>query len=268
MALELEKMFREKVPEVEVLLSRRSFDGSVQFDAVGIEASAARCRLWSTPDYGRPVDLMLSIHNNASGTGTAYGYGVIHSVAQPSALAFVLAEELDRIGRPRHAIFSREYMGAIFASVSGQQKADTREVDFFGIIRGTISNATTSVIVESVFVDNQAEVEQWIFDPGNGAYRMDKIRELMSAVFRAIVSFFKITTKPEATPEPEPLKPEPTTEPKPVKPEPKPVEPVPQPGRVPGMRKISVTYDRTEGKVDIYEVAIDGHITMVEVPWE
>lgn len=212
---------------VETLKSRLTNDLSALYDADGIDHSAYRCNLWGGPEYpGGKVDLMISVHNNAA-TGSAVGYDVIHSVTQPSDLSEVIGREYEAIGRPKHAVFSRENDGGS---------------DYYGIIRETINDHTRSIIIESVFVDNLSEVETWIWDVDTGKYRMDKIRQLMTAVTKGIAKFFNLVLKA----------PQPTV----------PADDAP----LAKIRSIAVAVEEIKGDNMIVEITINGHLRTVTVP--
>lgn len=223
----------EQYEGVQTLLSRTTNNLSAPYDADGIDGSAYRCRLWGGPEYGGPVNLMVSMHNNASGgSGAAFGYDVIYSVMQSNALVEMIGAEFERIGRPKHAIFAR--------------RGDSG-LDYFGILRDTITNDTTSIIVESAFIDNRKEVEKWIWDPEKGAYRMDKLAMLVGAIVEGIVKHFGLKRK-AAPPEP---------------------APAPRPAPVwKGLERLSVALDRIEGSTAVFEVSINGRIHIVNHPIE
>lgn len=212
--------FLDKYTGVQTLLSRQTNDLTAEYDANGIDGSAARCNLWGTYN-SEPVDLMVSVHNNASGTGQARGYDVIHSMHQSDALARAIGAELDLIGRPKHAIFSRE--GA-------------NGMDYFGIIRQTITNQTASIIVESVFIDNYEDVRWAVTDKGE--WDMIGISKLMLAVARGIAKFFGLVQ--DSTPAPQPM------------PEPKPVK------SWGGIKRVNLEVDRMEGTMAVIIVTING----------
>jgi len=230
---------------VETLLSRQSNDGSVQWDAIGVDASAGRCREWQKPEYGDPVKLLISCHWN--GGGEQSGYQIIHSVKQPAALSFAIGKEFDGIGVIKSSIYSRQTGGGIWTSTEDQVKAPTQELDYYGIIRETITNDTQSIIMEFGFLDSWEDVDTWLWDIKKGEYRMDKIRQLVEAVARGIAKYFTLY-KVEVKPEPVPV---PIPEPKPT---------------WKGIQKLSATFDRIEGDKAVIEVVINGHIRMIDIP--
>lgn len=218
---------------VEVLQSRLTNDLSAPNDADGINGSSYRCNLWGTDVYGAPVDLMVSVHNNAA-TGTARGYDVIHSISQSADLAEFIGSEYETIGRPKHAIFTRIGAGGL---------------DYYGIIRQTVNEQTRSIIIESVFIDNPGEVKAWIWDEDTGAYRMDQITRLMRAVCDGIVKFYGLKAKLGAN---VPIIEDGKIEPKPIKPF--------------SISSVNVAFDRIEGDKAVIEIVINGHIRMIDVP--
>lgn len=241
MAFELEKELG-KYKDVETLLSRRSNDLSVQFDANGIDGSASRCNLWGTYN-DQPVDLMVSVHNNGF-NGKNFGHVLLTSLRHANELAFKISEQYSALGQPCMGIFYVTYSGK-WIPAARYLNPQINEPDFHGIIRQTVKpNITDSIIIESMYVDNHEDVTHWVWDEGSGEYRMGRIRQLMEAVAKGIAKYYNLEPVEVAPP---------ATEVKPV---------------WKGIQSSSVSFDRVEGDKAIVEVVINGHITMVELPLE
>jgi N-acetylmuramoyl-L-alanine amidase len=137
---------------VEVLQSRLTNDGSAEYDAIGIDASAYRCNLWSGPEYGKPVDLMISVHNNAF-NGNSKGHVLLTSLRKSNELAFIISDKYEAAGQPCRGIFYVTYENQWHNAVRNKP-APSKSADFHGIIRQTVNETTDSIIIESVFADS------------------------------------------------------------------------------------------------------------------
>lgn len=93
---------------------------------VGLDA---RCRLANATN----AEYFLAIHHNAGG---GIGYEVIHSISNGKGkeLAYKVAEQFDKIGQRKHAVYSRQGSNG----------------DYYAVIRGTSMSA---IITEFCYLD-------------------------------------------------------------------------------------------------------------------
>lgn len=173
-------------------------------NGTGFSGSSTQ-RLQKRVDFAvsKNADVLVSLHNNATGTGTAHGAEVwypnknYNPVANTvgKALAQDIQNELVKLG-----LYNR---GIKVRSTVEDKYPDGSLQDWYGIIRLSKLAGIPGIIVEHAFIDNSSDVKKFLNSEA-------KLKQLGVADATGIANYFGLTKKTETTDPEQP--PEETTE--------------------------------------------------------
>ena len=137
------------------------------------------------------ADLMVSIHNNATGDCAAYdnGYTVLAAkdgykqelVDEEQKLACNILNELSALGI--------ENQGILLRDSEANEKYETGELaDYYAIIRGGVLKDIPTVLVEHAFVDDDSDFENYLSSDA-------KLKALAEADAKGIARYYQLTTE-------------------------------------------------------------------------
>lgn len=137
------------------------------------------------------ADLMVSIHNNATGDCAAYdnGYTVLAAkdgykqelVDEEQKLACNILNELSALGIENQGILLRD-------SEANEKYENGELADYYAIIRGGVLKDIPTVLVEHAFVDDDSDFENYLSSDA-------KLKALAEADAKGIARYYQLTTE-------------------------------------------------------------------------
>lgn len=130
--------------------------------------------------YDQGADILVSLHNNASGTGTAQGAEVFVTVSEnfrtsSTTLANLILTNLKSLGLTSRGVKTKEE-----STGSG--------TDYYGIIRYSVALGFPAILVEHCFMDNPAEYEKYLSTDA-------KLQQLALADAKALADYYGLEKK-------------------------------------------------------------------------
>lgn len=137
------------------------------------------------------ADLMVSIHNNATGDCAAYDNGCTvlaakdgykqELVDEEQKLACNILNELSALGIENQGILLRD-------SEANEKYENGELADYYAIIRGGVLKDIPTVLVEHAFVDDDSDFENYLSSDA-------KLKALAEADAKGIASYYQLTTE-------------------------------------------------------------------------
>ena len=137
------------------------------------------------------ADLMVSIHNNATGDCAAYGSGCTVLAAkdgykqeladEEQKLACNILNELSALGIENQGILLRD-------SEANEKYENGELADYYAIIRGGVLKDIPTVLVEHAFVDDDSDFENYLSSDA-------KLKVLAEADAKGIARYYQLTTE-------------------------------------------------------------------------
>ena len=141
--------------------------------------------------YDQGADILVSLHNNASGTGTAQGAEVFVTVSEnfrssSTTLANLILANLKSLGLTSRGVKTRE-------------ESPGSGTDYYGIIRYSVALGFPAILVEHCFMDNPTEYEKYLSTDA-------KLQQLALADAKALADYYGLVKKGTAVqPDPVPV---------------------------------------------------------------
>lgn len=139
------------------------------------------------------ADLMVSIHNNATGDCAAYDNGCTvlaakdgykqELVDEEQKLACNILNELSALGIENQGILLRD-------SEANEKYENGELADYYAIIRGGVLKDIPTVLVEHAFVDDDSDFENYLSSDA-------KLKVLAEADAKGIARYYQLTTEDE-----------------------------------------------------------------------
>lgn len=139
----------------------------------------------------KDADLMVSIHNNATGDCAAYDNGCTVLAAkdgykqelaeEEQKLACNILNELEALGLENQGILLRD-------SEAGEKYDNGELADYYAIIRGGVLKNIPTVLVEHAFVDDDSDFENYLSSD-------EKLKSLAKADAKGIARYYQLTDK-------------------------------------------------------------------------
>ena len=137
------------------------------------------------------ADLMVSIHNNATGDCAAYDSGCTVLAAkdgykqeladEEQKLACNILNELEALGIENQGILLRD-------SEANEKYENGELADYYAIIRGGVLKDIPTVLVEHAFVDDDSDFENYLSSDA-------KLKALAEADAKGIARYYQLTTE-------------------------------------------------------------------------
>lgn len=137
------------------------------------------------------ADLMVSIHNNATGDCAAYDNGCTVLAAkdgykqeladEEQKLACNILNELSALGIENQGILLRD-------SEANEKYENGELADYYAIIRGGVLKDIPTVLVEHAFVDDDSDFENYLSSDA-------KLKVLAEADAKGIARYYQLTTE-------------------------------------------------------------------------
>lgn len=137
------------------------------------------------------ADLMVSIHNNATGDCAAYDNGCTVLAAkdgykqelidEEQKLACNILNELSALGIENQGILLRD-------SEANEKYENGELADYYAIIRGGVLKDIPTVLVEHAFVDDDSDFENYLSSDA-------KLKALVEADAKGIARYYQLTTE-------------------------------------------------------------------------
>lgn len=137
------------------------------------------------------ADLMVSIHNNATGDCAAYDNGCTvlaakdgykqELVDEEQKLACNILNELSALGIENQGILLRD-------SEANEKYENGELADYYAIIRGGVLKDIPTVLVEHAFVDDDSDFENYLSSDA-------KLKALAEADAKGIARYYQLTTE-------------------------------------------------------------------------
>ena len=137
------------------------------------------------------ADLMVSIHNNATGDCAAYDNGCTvlaakdgykqELVDEEQKLACNILNELEALGIENQGILLRD-------SEANEKYENGELADYYAIIRGGVLKDIPTVLVEHAFVDDDSDFENYLSSDA-------KLKVLAEADAKGIARYYQLTTE-------------------------------------------------------------------------
>lgn len=137
------------------------------------------------------ADLMVSIHNNATGDCAAYDSGCTVLAAkdgykqeladEEQKLACNILNELEALGIENQGILLRD-------SEANEKYENGELADYYAIIRGGVLKDIPTVLVEHAFVDDDSDFENYLSSDA-------KLKVLAEADAKGIARYYQLTTE-------------------------------------------------------------------------
>ena len=137
------------------------------------------------------ADLMVSIHNNATGDCAAYDSGCTVLAAkdgykqeladEEQKLACNILNELEALGIENQGILLRD-------SEANEKYENGELADYYAIIRGGVLKDSPTVLVEHAFVDDDSDFENYLSSDA-------KLKALAEADAKGIARYYQLTTE-------------------------------------------------------------------------
>lgn len=137
------------------------------------------------------ADLMVSIHNNATGDCAAYDNGCTvlaakdgykqELVDEEQKLACNILNELEALGIENQGILLRD-------SEANEKYENGELADYYAIIRGGVLKDIPTVLVEHAFVDDDSDFENYLSSDA-------KLKALAEADAKGIARYYQLTTE-------------------------------------------------------------------------
>lgn len=137
------------------------------------------------------ADLMVSIHNNATGDCAAYDNGCTvlaakdgykqELVDEEQKLACNILNELSALGIENQGILLRD-------SEANEKYENGELADYYAIIRGGVLKDIPTVLVENAFVDDDSDFENYLSSDA-------KLKALAEADAKGIARYYQLTTE-------------------------------------------------------------------------
>lgn len=137
------------------------------------------------------ADLMVSIHNNATGDCAAYDNGCTVLAAkdgykqeladEEQKLACNILNELSALGIENQGILLRD-------SEANEKYENGELADYYAIIRGGVLKDIPTVLVEHAFVDDDSDFENYLSSDA-------KLKALAEADAKGIARYYQLTTE-------------------------------------------------------------------------
>lgn len=137
------------------------------------------------------ADLMVSIHNNATGDCAAYDSGCTVLAAkdgykqeladEEQKLACNILNELSALGIENQGILLRD-------SEANEKYENGELADYYAIIRGGVLKDIPTVLVEHAFVDDDSDFENYLSSDA-------KLKVLAEADAKGIARYYQLTTE-------------------------------------------------------------------------
>lgn len=139
----------------------------------------------------KDADLMISIHNNATGDCAAYDNGCTVLAAkdgykqeladEEQKLACNILNELEALGIENQGILLRD-------SEANEKYENGELADYYAIIRGGVLKDIPTVLVEHAFVDDDSDFENYLSSDA-------KLKALAEADAKGIARYYQLTTE-------------------------------------------------------------------------
>lgn len=139
----------------------------------------------------KEADVMISLHNNATGECAPYDNGCTVLAAkdgykddlaeEEQKLACNILNELSGLGLENQGILLRD-------SESGDTYDDGTLADYYAIIRGGVLNDIPTVLIEHAFLDDDDDYENYLSSD-------EKLKSLARADCRGIARYYQLTKK-------------------------------------------------------------------------
>ena len=139
----------------------------------------------------KDADLMISIHNNATGDCAAYDNGCTVLAAkdgykqelaeEEQKLACNILNELEALGLENQGILLRD-------SEAGEKYDNGELADYYAIIRGGVLKNIPTILVEHAFVDDDSDFENYLSSDA-------KLKALAQADAKGIARYYQLTDK-------------------------------------------------------------------------
>lgn len=137
------------------------------------------------------ADLMVSIHNNATGDCAAYDSGCT-VLAAKDGYKQELAEEEQKLAcniLSELSALGIENQGILLRDSEANEKYENGELaDYYAIIRGGVLKDIPTVLVEHAFVDDDSDFENYLSSDA-------KLKELAEADAKGIARYYQLTTE-------------------------------------------------------------------------
>lgn len=139
----------------------------------------------------KDADLMISIHNNATGDCAAYDNGCTVLAAkdgykqeladEEQKLACNILNELSALGIENQGILLRD-------SEANEKYENGELADYYAIIRGGVLKDIPTVLVEHAFVDDDSDFENYLSSDA-------KLKALAEADAKGVARYYQLTTE-------------------------------------------------------------------------
>ena len=133
------------------------------------------------------ANILVSIHNNASGTGKAYGAEVWVSVLKAynsslDVLGNIILDQLQALGIYNRGVKTRPSESGTIFSLTGEL------ADYYGIIRESAYCGFPGIIIEHSFLDNAADAQKYLSSDA-------KLKQLGIADATALAEYYGLVKK-------------------------------------------------------------------------
>ena len=133
------------------------------------------------------ANILVSIHNNASGTGKAYGAEVWVSVLKAynsslTVLGNIILDQLHALGIYNRGVKTRPSENGTIFSLTGEL------ADYYGIIRESAYCGFPGIIIEHSFLDNAADTQKYLSSDA-------KLKQLAIADATALAEYYGLVKK-------------------------------------------------------------------------
>jgi N-acetylmuramoyl-L-alanine amidase len=133
------------------------------------------------------ANILVSIHNNASGTGKVYGAEVWVSVLKAynsslTVLGNIILDQLHALGIYNRGVKTRPSENGTIFSLTGEL------ADYYGIIRESAYCGFPGIIIEHSFLDNAADTQKYLSSDA-------KLKQLAIADATALAEYYGLVKK-------------------------------------------------------------------------